>query len=101
MIIYTSHVARHPCRQAPWDWETEAQGWRSRSRLLRLGHQDVAQAHHAAVLALAAVVGDDGQHLAIAHLDGPWLRVARRHAHYVVRLVPCLRSCAVGWKRFA
>lgn len=82
-----------------WDWETEAQGWR-RSRLLRLGHEDVDQAHDAGVLAVAAVVGDDGQHLAVADLDGSWLRVARRHANDVVRLVPCLLPRAVSWKRF-
>jgi hypothetical protein len=80
-------------------WETEAKGWR-RSCQLRLSHEDVEQAHNAGVLAIAAVVGHHSKHLAVADLDGAWLRVARRHADDVVRLVPCLLPCAVGRERF-
>ena len=80
--------------------ETEAEGWSS-SRLLWLGYEDVEQAHDARVLPDAAVVGHDRQHLAVADLDGSWLRVARRHADDVVRLVPCLLPRAIGRKRFA
>jgi hypothetical protein len=41
-----------------------------------LGHEDVEEPHDAGVPPLAAVVGDDGEHLAVAHPHGAGLRVA-------------------------
>lgn len=86
--LLVSHVGKHPtnaqnqhqdCKkwgmnhvddfvQLTWNREAEAQS-RLGSWLFLLCNKDVEQAHDAGVLAVTAVVGDDGQHLAITDLD--------------------------------
>lgn len=64
-----------------------------------IGDEDGEHAHDARVLALAAVVGHQGQHLAVRDRGGAQLRVARRHADNVAGLVPGFLPFPVGWRR--
>jgi hypothetical protein len=74
------------------------------SRLLLLvvvGHEEVEVAHHPRAPPLAGVVGHHGQRLAVTDPDGARLRVARRHADDVARLVAGLLPVAVDRGRRA